>query len=691
MAKDFLLELGLEEVPARFIPGAIDQLSKKFEEWLNASRISYESLEAYATPRRLALNVTGMVEKQEDMQEEAKGPAKKIALDADGQWTKAALGFARGQGVDPDQLYMKEINGVEYVHAVKNSIGLHTKDLLAKELTAMMTGLHFPKNMRWNQYELKFVRPIRWMVVLFGEEIVPIEITGVTSGNQSEGHRFLGKPTAIEQPSVYTERLAEQKVIVNQHTRQEMILEQIDQLSKEQGWRIDIDEGLLEEIVHLVEYPTVLYGTFETEFLTIPQEVLITSMREHQRYFPVKNNEGQLLPYFVTVRNGDDRNLAQVAKGNEKVLRARLSDARFFYEEDQKLSIDTALQKLEKVVFHEELGTIGDKVRRVRSMAKKIARALDLNPEQIERIKRTANICKFDLVTQMVYEFPELQGVMGADYAGKAGEEEEVAQAIFEHYQPRFSGDASPASITGAVVSVADKLDTLAGCFSIGIIPTGSQDPYALRRQAAGIVQILQDHNLAISLSGLFAIASEVLQEAGLAHQSAETLNKELTDFFGLRVKNVLSDAARYDVVDAVMAAGYDHIGDVIGRTKALSAAVQGDDWKGIAEAFNRVSNLAAKAEHDHVSDEYLETSEEQALAHAWRQAAVEFESFLQQGKQEEALQVLSEMTGTIHQFFENVMVMAEDQAVRENRLALLKNIASLTSRFADFKKLVGA
>lgn len=691
MSKDLLFEIGLEEVPARFIPNAIQQLKERMATWLDSSRIAYGTIEAYATPRRLAVLVKEVAEKQEDINEEVKGPSRKIALDEAGNWSKAALGFARSQGVDPEQFTFKELGGVEYIYATKSSVGVPTAEVLSEGLLHTLHAMTFPKFMRWASYDFKFVRPIRWLIALFGSDVINLEIAGVQSGNVTRGHRFLGQDAVVEHPADYVEVLRKQHVIVDIEKRQALIVKQIEALAAEKGWTIAIKDDLLEEVLFLVETPTVLFGGFDPSFLNIPKDVLITSMREHQRYFPVLDSAGELLPFFVTVRNGGSQSLDVIAKGNEKVLRARLSDAKFFYEEDQKLEIKDALSKLESIVFHEELGTVGDKVRRIRRIADMLAAKLRVSPDTQESVSRAADICKFDLVTQMVYEFPELQGVMGEDYARKAGEKEEVAKAVFEHYQPRFAGETVPSTNAGAIVSIADKIDTITGCFSIGIIPTGSQDPYALRRQAAGIVQILLDCKLSATLSDVFNIAIDVHLNLGNMKRSADEIRKELHDFFGLRVKKLLSETLRYDVVDAVLAAGFDDVASVVNRGAALMAAVQtGDQFKSTIESFNRVSNLAAKAVHKSVnSDEFTEQGEK-ALYEAWHGIHESYSAALQQGDATRALELASSITSAITAFFDSVMVMAEDDAVRNNRLALLAVIDSELKRFADFSKLVG-
>lgn len=690
MTRDLLLELGMEEVPARFLRSAMEQLKDRIVKWLTESRIDFGQVEAYATPRRLAVRILNVAEKQQDVHEEVKGPSRKIAQDDQGNWSKAALGFARSQGVDPEQFFFKELAGVEYIYANKSSMGVDTLALLSEGLLQCITSMNFPKNMRWGAYDFKFVRPIRWLVSLFGTEIVPLEICSVQAGNVTRGHRFLGQDVVIHQPSDYVERLREQSVIVDTTEREQLILKQIEQLANDKTWKIAIKEDLLEEVLFLVEYPNVLFGSFDPSFLEIPQEVLITSMREHQRYFPVLDSNGQLLPFFVTVRNGDRHAIDTVARGNEKVLRARLSDAKFFYHEDQKLPIADYLAKLETIVFHEELGTVGDKVRRIRSLADALATHVSVDAETLSAVERTADICKFDLVTQMVYEFPELQGVMGEDYARKAGEAEQVAVAINEHYQPRFSGDQSPASLPGAIVSIADKMDTIVGCFSIGIIPTGSQDPYALRRQAAGIVQIMLDHSLALTLTELFDLAIEVHASKQLLKRDADEIRKSLSEFFALRVKNVFADKVRYDVVDAVMASGYEDVVSVVQRGAQLMAVVtEQADFKVTVEAFNRTANLAAKAESFTIDAAKFVEDVEQKLYDQYQQVHVTYHEALKQGDYASALQQLSGLQQAITAYFDKVMVMAEDEAVRANRLAQLHAIASDLKCFADFSKIV--
>lgn len=693
MPKDLLLEIGLEEVPARFVRAAMEQLKDKTEKWLQGSRLAYDEVRAYATPRRLAVLVAGLADRQEDVNEEVKGPARKIALDETGAWSKAALGFSRSNGVEPDQLFFKELGGVEYAYANKSSKGVDTASLLPEALPALVTSLTFPKNMRWGDYELRYVRPIRWLVALHGTEVVPFEITGVASARTTRGHRFLGADTEIREPKEYADRLREQHVLVDVEERQAAILAGIRELSERQGWHIAVKDDLLEEVLFLVETPTVLTGSFDPAFLDIPQEVLITSMREHQRYFPVLDRDGKLQPHFVTVRNGDSLSLDVVSKGNEKVLRARLSDAKFFYEEDKKLKIPDALAKLENIVYHEELGTVADKVRRVRQVADRVAERLRADESVKADVSRAADICKFDLVSQMVYEFPELQGIMGEDYASKAGEREAVARAINEHYSPRNAGDTPPPSTVGAILGIAEKIDTIVGCFSIGIVPTGSQDPYALRRQAAGIVSTLLEHKMELTLTGLFDIALEVQAARGLKREAFD-IRKDLQEFFALRVKNVLTEQGiRYDVIDAVLGAGSGDVRRTLLRGQALQKQA-GDEGKEafrpVVEAFNRVCNLAAKSESRRVDPLLFADPTESALYEAWQEAHGKFEKAAAEARLEDALSALSALSEPIASYFEAVMVMAEDAAIRANRLAVLGRIADDVKSFADFSKLAG-
>ena len=685
--QDLLLEIGLEELPARFVTDSIAQLTAKIEAWLQDKKIEFTSIQHFSTPRRLAVLVTGVNEMQEDTQEEAKGPAKKIALDAEGNWSKAAIGFARGQGVSVEDIYFKEIKGVEYVHVQKFTKGQQVKDLLV-ELKDIITSLSFPKNMRWANNDLRFVRPIKWIVALFGKEVIPFAITNVNTGNQTTGHRFLGTEVVIETPDTYEATLEEQFVIADAAKRKEMILSQLHALEQANNWIIPVDEDLLEEVNNLVEYPTALYGKFEEEFLQLPDRVLITSMKEHQRYFPVKNQNGELLPFFVTVRNGNDKGIETVARGNEKVLRARLADAAFFYREDQTKEIADCLKKLETIVYHEEIGTLAEKVTRVRALTNSISDALQVDAQTKAFADRTAEIAKFDLVTGMVYEFPELQGYMGERYARIKGENEAVAKAIDEHYMPRHAEDAVPTSEVGAIVSIAEKMDTIVANFAIGNIPTGSQDPYALRRQASGIVTILLEKNYNLALENIIDLALALVDEKGIAKRSLTEIKTDLVSFFMARIKHLLGEKeVRYDLIDAVLVDTIGNVSSLVNRALVLEQKKNEASFKETIEALSRVMNIAVKlTDAPSINEALFENEYEKALFAAYKQVEAQVDAATCASEQ---FDLLASLKTHIEKYFENTMVMAEDEKIRHNRLSLMKVMSDKIGAFAHMNKVL--
>lgn len=685
--KDFLIEIGLEELPARFVTDAIEQLQTKIQKWFDEKKIGYTDIQKYSTPRRLAIVVTDVNEMQADTEEEAKGPAKKIALDAEGNWSKAAIGFARGQGVSVEDIYFKEIKGVEYVHVTKFTKGQQVKELLV-ELKDIITSLTFPKNMRWANNDMRYARPIKWMIALFGNEVIPFSITNVETGNKTRGHRFLGTQVEIAEPAQYQQKLEEQFVIADSEKRKQMILSQLQQLERENGWVIPVDEDLLEEVNNLVEYPTALFGKFEEEYLELPDRVLITSMKEHQRYFPVKKQAGELLPFFVTVRNGSDHGIATVARGNEKVLRARLADAAFFYREDQTKEIDDCLKKLETIVYHEEIGTLAEKVSRVRGLTDSISTALQIDESTKKLADRTAEIAKFDLVTGMVYEFPELQGYMGERYARIKGEDEAVAVAINEHYMPRHAEDRVPSSEIGAIVSVAEKMDTIIANFAINNIPTGSQDPYALRRQASGIVQILLEKKWPVSLESIIDLGLEPIVLQGIAKREAAEIKADLISFFEARMKHLLSEKeVRYDLIDAVLTGEIGVVSSLVNRALVLDKAKGEEGFKETMEALSRVMNIAVKLEDaPKVAVELFENDYEKALYNAFVTMKEQYELT---SDEEKHYGLLASLQGAIEQFFDHTMVMADDEALRHNRLSLMKEVADVIQSFAYMNKVL--
>ncbi|WP_226667369.1 glycine--tRNA ligase subunit beta [Metabacillus litoralis] len=682
--QDLLIEIGLEELPAQYVTPSMNQLEEKMTKWLEEKKLSYGEVKSFSTPRRLAIQVKGVAEKQPDIEEEAKGPAKKIALDSEGNWSKAAIGFTKGQGASVEDIYFKEINGVEYAHIQKFIKGQESK-LLLTEVKQLIIGLTFPKNMRWGSNDLRYIRPIKWILALFGNEVIPFEIAGTETGTYTYGHRFLGNKVEVASSSLYEATLLEQFVLADPVKRKEAIISQLSELETEQNWIIPIDEELLEEVNNLVEYPTALFGKFESDYLTLPDEVLVTTMKEHQRYFPVRKKSGELQPFFVTVRNGDHNHLENVARGNEKVLRARLSDANFFYKEDQKLKIEDAVQKLDKIVFHEELGTLGEKVNRVVQLSRVLADQLNINSEIKEDIKRTASICKFDLVTHMVYEFPELQGKIGEKYAKISGEKESVATAINEHYMPRHAEDSVPFSEIGAIVALADKLDTISGFFAIGKIPTGSQDPYALRRQASGIVQILRSKKYKLELPQLFSMSLELF-----GNKVSLDAKQELLAFFKLRLKYLLAeDSIRHDLIDSVLESSHLEVTSLTERANLLKDLSKEQDFKETIEALARVMNIAKKGNNQEINEQMLESGYEKALYKAYNDASVKIKGYKETGQEKEIYQELANLKPVINDYFDHTMVMAEDEKIKENRLAQMVAISNLIELFAKMNVIL--
>ena len=684
MSKTLLLEIGTEEVPAHVMPGILSQLKENAAKTFEELRIEYKNIKTLGTPRRSALLVEGLAEQQADLSKENRGPAVNIAFDADGNPTKAAQGFARGQGVKPEELVTRD----GYVYAMVHEKGGQTVDLLGDTLKGLVDGLNFPNNMHWADLDYKFIRPLRWLVALYGQDVIDFEVANVKSGRTSRGHRFLSEGDfEIANAEDYVEACRKASIIVDQNERCEMIRQQIAEVAAANGGQAEVNEDLLEEVLYLVEYPTALCGKFDEKYLALPAEAVITPMRDHQRYFPVLK-DGQLLPLFITIRNGGKEHLETVQHGNERVLRARLEDAQFFFDEDRKKTLEQHGEKLKTVVFQDGLGTIYDKALRLEVLAGYIADAIGANEQDKKDAVRAAKLAKADLVTGMVTEFTELQGVMGREYALLDGETKAVAQAIDEHYMPRFAGDSQPASVAGRIVSLADKIDTIVGTFSRGLIPTGSQDPFALRRQALGIVNMLKEAQYHISLSQLVAKAMELLNIADAGQQAK--LQNDVADFMKLRLKNVLADAGiRYDVVDAVFVT-VDDIYGVFLRAQAVNEAVKQDMEKTI-QAFVRTGNIARKAEDVQaaVETDLLAEQVEKDLCKAYEAAASKVEKEIVAQDYAGAIATLSQLAAPIDAFFDGVMVMDKDEKIKNNRLGLLKLVDNLICQVADFSKIV--
>lgn len=686
MAQDVLIEIGLEELPARFIDDAEAQVLDKTIKWLDEQRISYSSAVSFSTPRRLAVLIEEVAESQVSIEEEAKGPALKIAKDDEGNWTKAAEGFTRGQGKTTDDIYVKEVKGTSYIYVKKFIEGKAVQSLLP-EFKDIIESITFGKNMRWANETLRYARPIRWLAALYGNEVIPFEIAHVKTSNFTYGHRFLSSDKlTIEDPKQYEQLLNENYVIANAEKRKEKIVEQLNVLQTKNGFQIPVDTELLNEVKNLVEYPTAFAGSFADSFLALPKEVLITSMAEHQRYFPVER-DGELLPKFVGVRNGDDYELETVIRGNEKVLRARLADAEFFFEEDKKLSIDFFQEKLTRVVFQEKLGTYTDKVNRVKKIASHLAEELAL--KEGKEIARAAEISKFDLMTNMVNEFTELQGVMGEKYAAYFGETKEVSQAIREHYLPKQSHGELPATTVGAVLSIADKMDTIAGCISVGLIPSGSQDPYGLRRQATGILRILQAQNWNVTVESFIKYTLSVLEDAGLTVNASA--NDDLRTFFASRAAYLLREEnVESDIIHAITDNQLGVFHFAVDKAHVLSVKKADEAFKNSQEALVRVLNLENKVEDNNheINTSLFQTESEQALYDAVEAVKSNYAAHLEAQNSEEALQLLADLADYIHAFFDHNMIMDDNEEVRKNRLSMIHELSMLILQYADLRKI---
>ncbi|HWR61431.1 MAG TPA: glycine--tRNA ligase subunit beta [Clostridia bacterium] len=691
MNKDLLFEIGTEEIPAKYMPSTLQQLKGLAEAMFKDYRISCGEIKTYGTPRRIVLFARNVAEQQTDLEELVKGPSKKAAYDENGNPTKALLGFLKGQKAELPDVFLRELSGVEYVYYKKQEKGQSVKEVLKTILPNILTSITFPKSMKWGNKSFRFARPVRWLVPILGDELIEFDKDGILCSRFTRGHRVLSKGSIeIKNTEEYFDRLREGYVLVDQEERRLLIRRQCEELALAEGGKVLMDEDLLEEIVYLVEYPTALMGSFEAGYLKLPREVVITPMKEHQRYFPVTDKDNKLMNCFITVRNGDGRFLDIVKEGNEKVLRARLADADFFYSEDRKIPLDTCADKLKNVVFQEALGTIYDKTQRIIKLSGYLAEAVGMEPGEMQLLERAAQLCKADLVTSMVKEFDELQGVMGREYALLQGEKEAVANAIFEHYLPRFAGDYVPESLTGSVLSIADKIDTICGCYAIGIQPTGSQDPYALRRQAIGITSIILESGMHAGLAQLCDKGLKAFAEKGILKGDIKAVRKDIIEFFRQRFRNVMIDKGyEYDVIDAVINGEFDDIYDSYRKIEELSKWKYRSEFLDILGSFNRVSNLASKAAGTAVDEGLFKEKAELELLQAYKGISAEYEKHVDGREYGKALELMITLKKPIDDFFENIMVMVEDEGVRNNRLGLLKNIGAMMNRIADLGAIV--
>ncbi len=688
MAQDFLLEIGTEEIPAGFLLQAYQDLEDQTRKLLTYHRLPFADIKTMGTPRRLVVLVTGLAERQEDRIVEKLGPAKKVAFDAAGQPTKAAIGFARGQGVEVAELAVVTTEKGEYLCARKQESGQATIDILAAALPDFILSIPFRKSMRWKDLDLRFARPLHWLVALFGDQVIPFQLGELHTDRLSRGHRFMAPAAfSLANPGEYRESCRRARVIVDPGERQAMIEAQLAEIENQVGGQLISDPELLATVTNLVEYPAAACGNFEEHFLDLPEEVLITVMRHHQKYFSLRSPEGRLLPHFITINNTVARDPQLVVTGNERVLRARLNDARFFFEEDRQTPLEDFVERLKSVVFQAKLGTSYEKMIRFRTLAAELADRLC--PEKKEKVSRTAFLCKADLESSMVYEFPDLQGIMGQEYARLAGEDPEVSRGIYEHYLPVAAGGELPTGDCGALVSIADKIDTICGCFGIGLLPTGGADPYALRRQALGIIHIILDRRYELDLSWLVDRSLELLA-AKIEREPAQVATEVLNFIKGRLQHNLTAKGVPSGVVEAVLHAGIDNLMVASDKIEAVNTFRHRDDIEPLLAAFKRVMNIIKGSEGKALplDPDLLTTPEEERLHAEYTRISADCRQAIAGRDFLKALEVMAELKPAVDDFFDHVMVMVDDEALKNNRLALLQAIAAMFRQVADFAKL---
>ena len=682
MAKDLLFEIGAEEIPAGFMPNILGQLKQLAETKLNDAHLPFESIETYGTPRRLTLIVKGIADASAEISERHKGPSASIAYDADGNATKAAIGFARGKGLDVADLVVED----GYIYAETKTAGVPAKDIVSEMLPQLITGLNFPKSMHWGDLDAKFVRPVRWLVALLDEEVIPVEFATVKSGNVTRGHRFLGADEiTIKNAASYVETLKENFVMVDQDARRELISKQLHDMAASKNASIVWDDDLLEEINYLVEWPTALCGGFEESYLALPDAAIITPMKDHQRYFPLVDQDGKLLPMFLTVRNGSDHSIEVVQAGNERVLRARLDDAKFFFNEDRKKPLIDRQDGLTKIVFQEGLGNLADKTERLLTLGRVFSEECELHEDARVVLERATELAKTDLTTGMVTEFTELQGVMGKEYALLDGESPEVAEAIFEQYLPRFAGDVLPQTEAGKVLSIIDKIDNIVATFSRGLIPTGSQDPYALRRQTIGILNILLNSEWNISLRPIIVESMNLLN---VPADKQDELLGQVEEFITLRLKNIFLDReVPHHVIDLLLSNNELSVADAEGLVKALLAN-RIDENVELVQAFTRMYNLVKDVTYTGVDESLLKEDAERALYEMATKASEASIDAWDKNDYDAVVAVPATLVPAINKFFEDVMVMDKDEAIKANRLQLVRLAYSVMAIIGDISAL---
>ena len=684
---ELVIEIGTEEIPSGYVEPALQYLGRELAAYFEKNRVQAGPARVMGTPRRLLASFPGMAVRQRDVVETCEGPSVKIAFDEDGAPTRAALGFARGKGVDVGSLTRKTTAKGEVVCARVEKKGEPTRDILNAFLPRLITGIPFPKKMRWGSKHLLFARPVHWIAALFDGRPLEFELDGLRCGDASRGHRFL-KPEVFRFASLetYLKECEAHFVLVDPQIRKRKIWDEIQKLAHGVGGIVREEPELLHEVTYLVEFPTPLLCDFETEYLSLPRELLAITMKQHQKYFPVSRDNGDLMPHFITVSNMKAQRGDTIKRGNERVLKARLEDARFFYNEDRKKKLEDYVGLLKGVVFQKNLGTSHEKVTRFRALAGTLAQKIC--PQALADVDRAALLCKADLVTQMVYEFPELQGIIGGYYAAHAGENAVVARAIREHYRPAFAGDALPADAAGAAVAVADKMDTILGCIGVGLIPSGSEDPYGLRRHALGIIQIILDRGWRISLNELIDAGTDLLRQK--IKLAPEEIRTHVLELFSQRLKTHFGAAGYpYDAIDAVLATGIDSLVDVDGKVAAFAELKQQPYFEPLAITFRRVVSILTGEAEGAAQPELLREPQEKRLYEHYQKIREPVEHMIRQGDFAGALAKIVDIKSSVDDFFDHVMVMVEDESLRKNRLRLLHDISLLFSRLADFSRIV--
>lgn len=689
MPKELLFEIGIEEIPARFISKALCDIEISLKDHLKLNRVNFKDIKCFATPRRLVAYSEELNEFQDDIVIQKIGPAKRVAFDESGTPTKALLGFMKSQGIDLSQIKIINSDKGEYIAFEKCEKGLSTIQILSSILPKLLQSLSFPKMMRWHTFEIRFARPIHWILALFGGEVIPFTFGNIQSGNFTYGHRLSGNsPIIVKNFSQYKEALKSAMVVVDQNERKKIIEEDSKKIANEVNGEVLLEEELLEDVTYLVEYPVIIRGEFEERFLKLPKEVLISEMKVHQKYFPILNKEGNLLPYFIVVANNKPKDISLIAKGNERVLRARFRDAEFFYNQDQKVPLINRVQNLKGIVYQKKLGTLYDKTIRILELSKYLSNILDNSNKEI--IERASILCKADLVTGMVGEFPELQGVMGRYYAILSGENPQVAQAIYEHYLPNGTGSPLPETLEGMILSIADKIDTISGSFSIGLIPTGSGDPYGLRRAALGIIRIAIEKNLNFSLINLIKESLKFYEN--YCNEGEEKVINTIFEFFKERIYNLMVNLYNYpyDAVDAIISLKWESIFDTYLRIEALSSFKKEKDFPLLVIAFKRAVGIIEDFKPEKpLNPNMFEEESENDLYKALIKSNDSLTLLLNKKLYKDAMKELISLKSVIDNFFDNVLVNVENKELRENRLTLLTEIVLLFFKFADISKIV--